>query len=137
MMMKPQLMVEAPKAVDAVRFYKIVFGIVDNGCTLYPKCKAEQELPHILSVQLELTGSTILVSDIGDDFTPMKSEKTGCVLYIETEDMEAVIAKVVSAGAVTEGDNACCDGCVGKVKAPYGYGWLIYSFAKKCTDVEA
>ena len=67
---KPQLMVEAPRAVDAVQFYKKAFGAVEAGRTVYPKRKAEQELPHILSAQLELAGSTILVSDIADDSAP-------------------------------------------------------------------
>ncbi|XWS76004.1 hypothetical protein CRYUN_Cryun01aG0140300 [Craigia yunnanensis] len=140
--MKPQLMVEAPKAVDAVQFYKTAFGAVEAGRTVYPKRKAEQDLPHILSAQIELAGSTILVSDISDDSTPVKTEGTGCVLCLETEDVEAAIEKAVSAGAVaegeiTDGDGACCGGRVGKVKDPYGYVWLICSPAKKCADVEA
>ncbi|XWS31197.1 hypothetical protein CRYUN_Cryun23aG0056900 [Craigia yunnanensis] len=139
---KPQLMVEAPKAVDAVQFYKTAFGAVEAGRTVYPKRKAEQELPHILSAQLELAGSTILVSDIADDSAPVKTMGTGCVLCLETEDVEAAIAKAVSAGAVvegeiTEGNGACCGDRVRKVKDPYGYVWLICSPAKKCADVEA
>ncbi|XP_022753641.1 uncharacterized protein At5g48480-like [Durio zibethinus] len=132
--MKPQLMVEAPKVVDAVQFYKIAFHAIANGCTLYPKCKAKQEL-HILSVQLELTGFTILVSDIADDSAPVKSEETECVLCTKTEDVKAVIAKVVSAGAVAEGSYACCGGHVGNDKAPYGYNWLICSLAKNAANV--
>lgn len=68
--LKPQLMVEAPKAADAVQFYKSAFGAVEVGRTVYPKRKAEQEQPHVLSAQLELAGSTILVSDIADNSTP-------------------------------------------------------------------
>ena len=72
----------------------------------------------------------------------VKIEGTGCVLCLETEDVEAAINKAVNAGAVaegeiTEGDGACCGGRVGKVKDPYGYVWLICSPAKKCADVEA
>ncbi|KAE8692123.1 hypothetical protein F3Y22_tig00110858pilonHSYRG00037 [Hibiscus syriacus] len=139
---KPQLMVEAPKAADAVQFYKSAFGAVEVDRTLHPKRKAEQELPHILSAQLELAGSTILVSDIAENSDPVKTEGTGCVLCLETEDVEAAIAKAVSVGGVaegeiTEGDGACCGSRVGKVKDPYGYVWLICSPAKKCVDVEA
>ncbi|XWS47151.1 hypothetical protein CRYUN_Cryun14cG0128700 [Craigia yunnanensis] len=140
--MKPQLIVEAPKAVDAVQFYKTAFGAVEAGRTVYPKGKAEQEFPHILSAQLELAGSTIVVSDIADSAAPVKNEGTGCVLCLETEDVEAAITKAVGAGAVaegeiTEGDGACYGGRVGKVKDPYGYVWLICSAAKKCGGVEA
>ncbi|XP_021301159.1 uncharacterized protein At5g48480 [Herrania umbratica] len=140
--MKPQLVVEAPKAVDAVQFYKAAFGAVEAGRTVYPKRKAEQELPHILSAQLELAGSTILVSDIAEGSALVKTEGNGCVFCLETEDVEAAIAKAVSAGAVAEGeiaegDGACCGDRVGKVKDPYGYVWLICTPAKKCVDVEA
>ncbi|KAE8699565.1 EPIDERMAL PATTERNING FACTOR-like protein 9-like [Hibiscus syriacus] len=138
--LKPQLMVEAPKAVDAVQFYKSAFGAVEVGHTVHPKRKAEQELPHILSAQLELAGSTILVSDIVENSTPVKTEGGGCVLCLETEDVETAVAKAVSAGGVaeseiTEEDGACDGGRVGKVKDPYGYVWLICSPAKKCADV--
>lgn len=61
---KPQLLVEAPKANDAVQFYKSVFGAEEIGRTSHPKRKAEQEIPLILSAELKLAGSTILVSDI-------------------------------------------------------------------------
>ncbi|KAJ0054218.1 hypothetical protein Pint_03080 [Pistacia integerrima] len=141
--LKPQLLVEAPKASDAVQFYKSAFGAVENGRTMQSKRKAEQELPLILSVQLEIGGSTILISDAADDpAVPVKSVGGGCVLCLETEDVEAAIATAVNAGAVkegeiVEGDGACCGGRVGKVKDPYGFTWLICSSAKKCTDVEA
>ncbi|KAL4354056.1 hypothetical protein GQ457_06G027970 [Hibiscus cannabinus] len=139
---KPQLLVEAPKAADAVQFYKSAFGAVEVGRTLHPKRKAEQELPHILSAQLELAGSIILVSDVAENSTPAKTEGGGCVLCLETEDVEAAVDKAVSAGGVAEGeitedDGACCGGRVGKVKDPYGYVWLICSPAKKCTEVKA
>lgn len=67
--LKPQLLVEAPKASEAVQFYKSAFGAVENGRTMHSKRKAEQELPLILSVQLEIGGSTILISDSVDDST--------------------------------------------------------------------
>lgn len=60
---KPQLVVEAPKASDAVLFYKTAFGAEEVGRTLNPKRKAEQELPLILSAELKIGGSSVLVSD--------------------------------------------------------------------------
>ncbi|GAV70747.1 Glyoxalase_2 domain-containing protein [Cephalotus follicularis] len=141
--LKPQLTVEAPKAVDAVQFYKTAFGAVLTGRTTHPKRKAEQELPLILSAQLELAGTTILVSDIADDSAaPAKTGGTGVVLCLETEDVEAAIANAIKAGAVAEGDvaegeDACGGGRVGKVKDPYGFVWEISSPAKNCADVEA
>lgn len=65
--LKPRVVVEAPKANDAVQFYKAAFGAEELGRTMHPKRKAEQELPLVLSAQLKLGGSTILVSDVADD----------------------------------------------------------------------
>lgn len=61
---KPQLIVEAQKVGDAVAFYKAVFGAVETGRSLYPKRKADQELPHLVSSELELAGTTVVVSDV-------------------------------------------------------------------------
>ena len=46
---KPQLLVEAPKANVAILFFKVVFGTEEVGRTLNPKRKAKHELPLILS----------------------------------------------------------------------------------------
>ncbi|KAF2284593.1 hypothetical protein GH714_027393 [Hevea brasiliensis] len=150
---KLQVLVEAPKANDAVQFYKAAFGAVETGRTTQPKRKAEQELPHIISAQLQLAGSTIIVSDSLMTLHRMpslsltrvvKTGGTGITVCLETEDAEAAISKAVAAGAVAEGeilegDGACCGaGRVGKVKDPYGLVWVISSPAKKSnTDVEA
>ncbi|KAI3418279.1 VOC domain-containing protein [Psidium guajava] len=139
---KPQLMVEAPKAGDAIEFYKSAFGAEELSRTFHPKRKAEQDLPLVLSARLVLAGTTILVSDCTDDSAaPVKTAGTGCVLCLETEDVEAAVGKAVAAGAVAEGeladgDGACCGGRVGKVKDPYGFTWLICSPAKKCAEAE-
>ncbi|CAL0328187.1 unnamed protein product [Lupinus luteus] len=142
--LKPQLFVEAPKANDAVLFYKSAFGAEEVSRSLNPKRKAEHELPLILSAELKIGGSSILVADITDDSASLvKTGGNGVVLCLETGDVEGAIAKAVSAGAiaegeVVEGEGACCGGRVGKVKDPYGFVWLICSPAKKCGgDVEA
>ncbi|KAL6967939.1 hypothetical protein U1Q18_052437 [Sarracenia purpurea var. burkii] len=140
---KPQLFVEAPKANDAVLFYKAAFGAEEVTRTVHPKRKADQELPLILSAELKLGSSYILVSDLANDSSaPVKALGTGFGICLETEDVEAAMAKAVSAGAVSEGDvaeddGACCGGRVGKVKDPYGFVWMICSPAEKCTNVEA
>lgn len=69
----------------------------------------------------------------------MKSAVSGSVFCLETEDVEAAVAKAVAAGAVSEGEVAegetiCCGGRVGKVKDPYGNVWLICAPTKKCGD---
>jgi uncharacterized glyoxalase superfamily protein PhnB len=138
--LKPQLLVEAPKAKDAVLFYKAAFGAEELGRTLHPKRKADQELPLILSAQLNIAGSTVLVSDLADPTeTPSKSEGSGIVLWLETDDVEGGVSKAVSAGGVAVGEIAEGEGGerVGKVKDPYGLVWSICSPPKKCIDVDA
>ncbi|KAJ4847952.1 hypothetical protein Tsubulata_012162 [Turnera subulata] len=124
------LTVEAPKASDAVQFYKAAFGAVEICRSTQPKRKAEQELPHIISAQLQLAGVPVLVSDHADDSVPVGAEVPLC---LETPNVEAAVAKAVAAGGVldgevAEGDGACCGaGRVAKVKDPYGYLWKICS----------
>ncbi|KAJ8535644.1 hypothetical protein K7X08_023364 [Anisodus acutangulus] len=138
---KPQLFVDAPKANDAVLFYKAAFGAEEVTRVNHPKRKAEQDIPLILSVELKLGSVSFLVSDLTDEDSavPVKTASAGCVFCLETEDVEAAVTKAVSAGAVSggeiaEGDAAaaCCGGRVGKLKDPYGNVWMICSPVKKC-----
>lgn len=64
---KPQLFVEAPKATDAVQFYKAAFGAEEVNRTMHPKRKADQELPLILSAEVKIGSYSLLVSDLADD----------------------------------------------------------------------
>jgi len=70
----------------------------------------------------------------------VKSEGAGMIFRLETDDVEAAIAKAEAAGAAREGDAVTeveGEGRVGKVKDPYGYVWAISSPVKKVVDVEA
>ncbi|KAJ8899392.1 hypothetical protein K2173_018366 [Erythroxylum novogranatense] len=141
---KPQLLVEAPKASDAVQFNKAAFGAVETGRTTHPKRKADQELPHIISAQLQLAGCTLVVSDYCEDSALVKSDGAGIAFCLETEDVDAAITQAVTAGAiaedeVTEATEGACDKLrVRKVKDPYGYVWLICTPTEKsCSEVEA
>ncbi|GER55006.1 early tobacco anther 1 [Striga asiatica] len=139
---KPWLVVEAPKANDAVQFYKAAFGAEEVSSVNHPKRKAEQEIPLVLSAELKLGTSVIVVSDLTDDASALvKSVVTGSVFCLETGDVEAAVSKAVAAGAVAEGEIAegegACGGRVGKVKDPYGNVWLICAPSKKCDDVAA
>ncbi|GMH02451.1 hypothetical protein Nepgr_004290 [Nepenthes gracilis] len=132
---KPQLFVEAPKAADAVQFYKTAFGAEEVGRTMHPKRKAEQDQPLILSADLKIGSSIFTVSDFSDESaTPV----TGFVFCLVTEDIDAAFSKALSAGAVakgevTEGEVA---GTVAKVEDPYGFVWMISPPTKKADDAE-
>nr|DAD24207.1 TPA_asm: hypothetical protein HUJ06_025670 [Nelumbo nucifera] len=157
--LKPQLVLQASKAADAVQFYKTAFGVEELKRVMHPKRKAEQELPLILCAELKLGSSVLQVCDQTDDssapFGTMcltadqgvtKLTRVGCgsacMFCLETDDVDGAVKKAVSAGAtlegeITEGEGSCCGGRVGKVKDPYGYAWLICSPAKECANVEA
>ena len=51
----------------AVLFYKAAFGAEEVNRVMYPKRKAEQELPLLRSAELKVGSSSILVSDFTDD----------------------------------------------------------------------
>ncbi|XAR60895.1 hypothetical protein NMG60_11034436 [Bertholletia excelsa] len=142
--MKPQVFVEAPKANDAVQFYKAAFGAEEGDRTMHPKRKAEQEQPLVLSAELKFGSFSILVSDLADDSVPAEAVGTGFAICLETEDVDAAVAKAVKAGAVAvsegeaaEGEGARCGGSASKVKDPYGIIWMICSPAKKSAGEEA
>ncbi|CAF2035858.1 unnamed protein product [Brassica rapa] len=131
---KPQLIVEAHKVGDAVAFYKAVFGAVETGRSLYPKRKADQELPHLVSSELELAGTTVVVSDIVFIFVTLNSAKTGTMpAILETDDVEAAVAKAVAAGAVKVEEEEE-GGVKGKVTDPFGFTWIFVTPAKKSEE---
>ncbi|KAK9055013.1 hypothetical protein SSX86_026092 [Deinandra increscens subsp. villosa] len=141
---KPQVFVESSKVSDAVAFYKSAFGVEEVNRVTHPKRKADQELPLLLSAEIKLGSSTILISDVSDDSAaPPKAVGSGLVICLETEDIEAAINTAVKAGAVaegeiSEGEGAWFGGRVGKVKDPYGVVWAISTpAAKKEGNVEA
>ncbi|KAG2278687.1 hypothetical protein Bca4012_041000 [Brassica carinata] len=128
---KPQLIVEAQKVGDAVAFYKAVFDAVETGRSLYPKRKADQELPHLVSSELELAGTTVVVSDVS--VNSGSDAKTGIMpAILETDDVEAAVAKAVAAGAVkVEEEDVSEVGVKGKVTDPFGFTWIFVAPAKK------
>ncbi|CAF2089713.1 unnamed protein product [Brassica napus] len=134
---KPQLIVEAQKVGDAVAFYKDVFGATETGHSLYPKRKADQELPHVVSAEIKLAGATVVVSDVS--VHSGSNVKTGTVsALLETDDVEAAVAKAVAAGAVkVEVSEGEADGGVkGKVTDPFGFTWIFVSPVDKSEKEE-
>ncbi|KAJ4954409.1 hypothetical protein NE237_011192 [Protea cynaroides] len=135
--LKPQLVIPAPKANDAVQFYKNAFGAEELKRVMHPKRKAEQELPLIHSAELKLGSTIFSVSDQADDSDAVSS----AVFCLETDDVAGAVDKAVAAGAViiaevSEGEGVDCGGCVGKVKDPYGLIWTICSPAKESANEE-
>ncbi|KAI7734373.1 hypothetical protein M8C21_024533 [Ambrosia artemisiifolia] len=141
---KPKVFVEASKVAEAVAFYKGAFGAEEVNRVNHPKRKADQELPVLVSAEVKIGSSSVIVSDVSEDSSATeKGVGSGLVFCLETEDIEAAVETAVKAGAVadgeiTEGEGACYGGRVGKLKDPYGVVWTICTpTEKKCGDVEA
>lgn len=82
--LKPHLFVESPKASDAVQFFKAAFGAEEVGRVMNHKRKADQELPLILSAELKLGSSFIIVSNLASDDTgaPYVSSHFCCYISV-------------------------------------------------------
>ncbi|KAF9606085.1 hypothetical protein IFM89_023108 [Coptis chinensis] len=138
--LKPQVFVEAPKASDAVQFYKTVFGAEELKRDIHPKRKADHELPLILSAELKLGSSVFIVSDSSDESSTALVKSGGYSFCLETNDVETAVANAVKAGGavveaeIADGENTCCGK---KVKDPYGVIWSICSGSKVVADVVA
>ncbi|GAA0160642.1 hypothetical protein LIER_17151 [Lithospermum erythrorhizon] len=131
--LQPLLYVEAPKAHDAVQFFKAAFDAEEVKRDVNPKRKADQEQPLLVSVELKIGSFSFLVADLTEDVPhEIKSVYKGSVIRLESEEVEAAVAKAVSAGAIStdeaapaDGERALCDGGVAKLKDPYGNLWII------------
>lgn len=130
--LRPHLMVEAPKAADAIQFYKRAFGAEEVAKSLHPKRKAEQELPLILHAHLKFGAAEVMVCDeteeAGEEVkSPPQLKGTSVILHLETDDVEGAFEKAVEAGAtVTEPISEKPWGQIyGKIKDPFGFVWSI------------
>ncbi|XP_031480787.1 uncharacterized protein At5g48480-like [Nymphaea colorata] len=144
--LRPKLVVEAPKAADAVAFYKAAFGAEEVERSNHPKRKADQELPLILFSRLRLGAVELLVADETEESgAGAKSVEAlggaSFVLCLETDDVQAAVASAVKAGAVVAEEvsgegRCCCRGHTTKLKDPFGFVWAIGS-PSKAAAVEA
>ncbi|KAJ8484106.1 hypothetical protein OPV22_016591 [Ensete ventricosum] len=138
---KPQLVVPGMKAEAAVRFYKAAFGAEEIGRVAHPKRKAEQECPLILSAELKIGSSLILVSDCFDaagEESAAAAGGGGIAFRLEAEDVDAAVKKAVAAGAEVMSEVSEEEGSLlGKVKDPFGVVWAIAAVGKKSPEPEA
>ncbi|XP_042414932.1 uncharacterized protein At5g48480-like [Zingiber officinale] len=136
---KPQVMVPGGKAEAAVKFYKAAFGAEELRRVSHPKRKADQDLPLIISSELKIGSSFLLVGDRFDEGGEDGSAQSGggVMFRLEAEDVAEVVKKAVAAGAVVVGEVAEDEsGIVATVKDPYSVVWVIAA-AVKSADPEA
>jgi len=65
--LKAEVLIGSKKAEEAVAFYKEAFGAEEVKRSTYPKRKADQELPLLLSAELKIGPSVFIVSDLVDE----------------------------------------------------------------------
>ncbi|KAL9271546.1 hypothetical protein AKJ16_DCAP22889 [Drosera capensis] len=126
--LKTQLLVS--KVGDAVEFLKSAYGAEEVGRIVHLKRKAEQDEPLVVSAEMKIgesVFSVVAADETGDN--AVKPDNAGLVLSLETEGVDAAVAKAVGAGAVAVGEVTDEDaaGRVGKVKDPFGFVWEISS----------
>uniref|UniRef100_A0A0C9QXB2 TSA: Wollemia nobilis Ref_Wollemi_Transcript_1578_1574 transcribed RNA sequence n=1 Tax=Wollemia nobilis TaxID=56998 RepID=A0A0C9QXB2_9CONI len=142
--LKPHLIVEAPRAADAIQFYKRAFGAEEVAKSLHPKRKADQELPLILHAHLKFGAAEVMVCDETEEAgvevkSPATLKGTSSILHLETNDVDAALKRAVEAGAtVTEEISERPWGqSYGKLKDPFGFVWSIATPVKEVQALEA
>ncbi|KAH7442947.1 hypothetical protein KP509_02G009300 [Ceratopteris richardii] len=125
----PQLVIEAPRAADAISFYKRAFGAEEVAKTLH-KRKAGQELPLILHAHLKFGSAEIMLCDEVEESgpnvqSPNALKGTTAIMHVVTNDVDAAFAKALEAGAKETEPVADQPWGVryGKVVDPFGFSW--------------
>ncbi|KAG6540131.1 hypothetical protein Mapa_018516 [Marchantia paleacea] len=131
---KPHLVIQAPKAAEAIVFYKAAFGAEEVTKTVHAKRKAEQEQPLILHAHLKFGDTEILIFDETEETgNTVKSTSslngTSMILHLETPDVETAFSRAIEAGATVSEQIADrpWGQRYGKLIDPYGFVWSLAS----------
>ncbi|KAJ7550735.1 hypothetical protein O6H91_07G115100 [Diphasiastrum complanatum] len=142
--LRPHLIVQAPKASEAIEFYKKAFGALEIVRTHHPKRKADQEHPLILHAHLKIGGAELMICEESDEDGPtVKSPPalhgTSVILHLETSDVDVAFSRAIEAGAqVTEEiTNQPWGQRYGKLSDPFGFVWSIATPIKEFVYKEA
>jgi PhnB protein len=125
----PYLLIESPKAAEALAFYKKAFGAEEVSRVYAPKRKAEQEEPPIRHAHIRFGGTNIYLADepevISGAKSPATLNGTSFILHLSTSDVDAAVARAVEAGAKVGAEVADQDygERYGMILDPYGYSW--------------
>jgi len=117
----PYLIVEG--AARAIDFYKEVFGATERMRMLGPQGRVGH-------AELLIGGSVVMLADACAEmkaFAPAPGASLPMSLYLYTEDVDAVVARAVAAGAKVErpvethfyGDRS------GGITDPFGHSWYV------------
>ncbi|CAM6093719.1 unnamed protein product [Calypogeia fissa] len=123
------LLIQAPKAAEALVFYKKAFGAEEVDKIYSPKRKAEQEEPLIRHAHVRIGETNIFLADEPEEASTVKSPATlngtSFILHLPTSDVDAAVARAVEAGATVtmEVADQFWGERYGMVLDPYGYSW--------------
>ncbi|MCO5605123.1 hypothetical protein L7F22_059303 [Adiantum nelumboides] len=125
----PHLVVESPRAADAIAFYKRAFGAEEVAKTLH-KRKADQEMPLILHAHLKFGSAEVMLCDEVEESgpnvkSPSSLKGSAAILHVVTDDVDAAFAKALEAGAKETEPVADQSWGMryGKVVDPFGFAW--------------
>jgi PhnB protein len=110
-------------AVDAIDFYKSVFGATE-------RMRMDTPDGTVVHAELELDGSVIMIGEEmpgGVDQSPKTLGGSPVALFVYAEDVDDVFARAIDAGAqsVQEPENHFYGDRVAMLDDPFGHRWNI------------
>jgi PhnB protein len=112
-------------AIDAIEFYKNVFGAKETGRLSMP----DGSIGH---AELEIGDSKIMIAEENEQWgnlSPQTIGGTPVSLCLYVEDVDAVFAKALQAGATVTGEMEVKDQFygdrTGSITDPFGHKWSI------------
>lgn len=123
---------DAPAAID---FYVAAFGAVEDFRMTEP---GSGKLGH---AELEIGGARLMLADEWPDFGALSPDTIGgtaVTLYLQVEDVDAVVAQAEQAGAMVL--RAPADQSFGErtatVQDPFGHRWMLATVKEVLTGEE-
>lgn len=123
---------DAPAAID---FYGAAFGAVEDFRMTDP---GSGKLGH---AELEIGGARLMLADEWPDFGALSPDSIGgtaVTLYLQVEDVDAVVAQAEQAGAMVL--RAPADQSFGErtatVQDPFGHRWMLATVKEVLTGEE-
>ncbi|MBL6427160.1 VOC family protein [Maritimibacter sp.] len=123
---------DAPAAID---FYVAAFGAVEDFRMTEP---GSGKLGH---AELEIGGARLMLADEWPDFGALSPDSIGgtaVTLYLQVEDVDAVVAQAEQAGAMVL--RAPADQSFGErtatVQDPFGHRWMLATVKEVLTGEE-
>ena len=112
-------------AIDAIEFYKNAFGAKETGRLTMP----DGSIGH---AELEIGNSKIMIAEENEQWGNLSPQKIGgspVSLCLYVEDVDAVFAKALQAGATVTGEMEVKDQFygdrTGSITDPFGHRWSI------------